>query len=342
MNTTENISLSGYAFTIEKDAYEALSAYIDAIHRKFAADPCAEEICRDIEERIGELFLEKCPGGRVVNIEAVEYAKGRIGDPSDFDGKDESPDESPSGSRTRALKGRKMYRDVDERVVSGVCSGLGHYLNFNKVFLRLGFVFLTLFGLICHWEWLFFSPILLYICLMICVPAAKTVEQRCEMKQQPVTLDSFVSRDFSLQDEIREIGTSPAARTVVRIVAMFIGMILLVVGIGGLFSCIFIKPLTELAAAHCTGLGEIYVDDIRLDLSRTLLSDRYLIIMLTAMVGLLSVWFIYNGVMMTFALKSPSWKPGLVLFIFWIISILAFVAWSLMLVADLIPTFVGV
>ena len=66
MKTTENISLAGYAFTVETDAYEELGAYLDEIRNCFSADPSAEEITADIEERIAELLREKCVSGMVV------------------------------------------------------------------------------------------------------------------------------------------------------------------------------------------------------------------------------------------------------------------------------------
>ena len=47
-------------------------------------------------------------------------------------------------------------------------------------------------------------------------------------------------------------------------------------------------------------------------------------IMVMIIVGLLSIWFIYNGIMLLFDLKAPSWKPGLVILISWVIGIFIF------------------
>lgn len=55
-------------------------------------------------------------------------------------------------------------------------------------------------------------------------------------------------------------------------------------------------------------------------------------------VALLSIWFIYNSIMLLFNLKAPSWKPGLVLFISWIISIFVFVGYVAKLAADALGT----
>jgi hypothetical protein len=46
---------------------------------------------------------------------------------------------------------------------------------------------------------------------------------------------------------------------------------------------------------------------------------------------------LYGGIMLTFDLKSPSWKPGLVLFITWVISIFVIAAWVVKAFADVLP-----
>ena len=56
MKTTENISLAGYAFTVETDACDELAKYISDIKEAFRNDVNAEEITSDIEERIAELL----------------------------------------------------------------------------------------------------------------------------------------------------------------------------------------------------------------------------------------------------------------------------------------------
>ena len=81
MKTTENISLAGYAFTIETDAYAELGKYLDDIKEAFDSDPSAEEITADIEARIAELLREKCISGMVVDMKMIQDIKRRIGNP---------------------------------------------------------------------------------------------------------------------------------------------------------------------------------------------------------------------------------------------------------------------
>lgn len=56
MKTTENISLAGFAFTIETDAYAELGTYLTDIRDAFRNDSNADEITSDIEERIAEIL----------------------------------------------------------------------------------------------------------------------------------------------------------------------------------------------------------------------------------------------------------------------------------------------
>ena len=51
MKKTENISLAGYSFTIEVDAYSELEKYLSDIRTVFTADENAEEIIYDLQGR---------------------------------------------------------------------------------------------------------------------------------------------------------------------------------------------------------------------------------------------------------------------------------------------------
>ncbi len=57
---------------------------------------------------------------------------------------------------------KKLYRSRDDRMIAGVCGGLGKYLGIDPTLLRLAFALLVVFGV--------GSGILLYLVLMIIVP----------------------------------------------------------------------------------------------------------------------------------------------------------------------------
>ena len=82
MKTTENISLAGYAFTVEADAYEELKGYLNEIREVFKDDANVDEIASDIEERIAELLREINPElicvvayGKILPENVIKYPK---------------------------------------------------------------------------------------------------------------------------------------------------------------------------------------------------------------------------------------------------------------------------
>jgi phage shock protein PspC (stress-responsive transcriptional regulator) len=58
---------------------------------------------------------------------------------------------------------RRLYRSTTERVVGGICGGLGDYFAIDPVWFRVGFVVLTLAG---------GSGILIYLLMWLIVPPA--------------------------------------------------------------------------------------------------------------------------------------------------------------------------
>ena len=56
--------------------------------------------------------------------------------------------------------------------------------------------------------------------------------------------------------------------------------------------------------------------------------------------GIAFIGVIYGGIMLIFDFKRPAWKPGLVLFIAWLISFFVLMAWILAQVAEWLPTII--
>ena len=55
------------------------------------------------------------------------------------------------------------------------------------------------------------------------------------------------------------------------------------------------------------------------------------------MLGIGCIGMVYGGVMLLFDLRAPSWKPGLILFIAWLISIFVIIAYVIKITADALP-----
>jgi hypothetical protein len=62
--------------------------------------------------------------------------------------------------------------------------------------------------------------------------------------------------------------------------------------------------------------------------------------LILVMCGLLFVWFLYGGIMLLFDLKAPSWRPGLIIFIAWIVSIFVIAGWVVKQLADVLPSII--
>ena len=348
MKTTENISLAGYAFTIETDAYEELGAYLSDIRTCFSGDASADEIVADIEERIAELLRERCIAGMVVDLPMILDIKKRIGNPKELAQEDAAASfkpeaeqaEQPKQEKKTEKKNKRIYRNIDERVLGGVCAGLGTYFGLDKVLFRIIFLVLFFISIISNEEIVLF-PILAYICLWIAMPAARTAEQKREMKGKPMDLNGYKETDFNFGKEMKEAVQSPAGQAFERAGGVFLGILLLLAGFGGLVGCAFIRVLPEIfsheVAEHINRWGSLNAEQMIVE---QLLTGTTFWGMVMVIVGILCIWFIYNGVMLLFALKAPSWKPGLVIFIAWIISIFALAGWVALTVADALPTII--
>ena len=215
MKTTENISLAGYAFTIESDAYSELDAYLTDIHEAFATDASAEEITADIEARIAELLKEKYIPGMAVSLEMVNEIKKRIGDPKMLAADEPEVSETPSDDKEarkqhNSLKNRHLYRNLEEKVLGGVCAGLGSYFGIDRVLFRILFLLFFFIGFLGIDDGPYFGfSLLAYICLWIAMPAARTAEQKREMKGKPTNLgkEQLIGLDAAWDELARGIET---------------------------------------------------------------------------------------------------------------------------------------
>lgn len=341
MNTTEKISLGGLAFIVSSDAYTELESYLNEIRDCFRNDPSADEIVEDIEVRIAELLRERCREGMVVNIGMIKEIRKRIGNPNEVAGQD-SPEpenkenEAPAQPKRRSFKERRLYRNIDERVLAGVCSGLSIYFNIDKVLFRLAFLIAFCLGFFEADNGLFGISILTYIILWIAMPAARTVEQKCEMRSKPVNLNEFKTQENRLEREIKETTSSPAFRTAGKLLAAATGIILIIAGLVGFCSTIIFPSIPEIIG-NCFNSHPLHGEDMIIE---QIAGDSTFWWMLFGVIGLASLGMLYGGIVLCFGFKSPSWRPGLVIFILWIVSILVLVAWILHTVAEQLPAIV--
>jgi len=179
------INLGGMVYHIDEDAYDKLKIYLDKVKNELRSVDGGEEIYQDIETRIAELFSERLGNNKqVITLKEVEDVIRIMGNPEDISGKTTDKDYK---SKSRNYK--RMYRDTDNRIIGGVCSGLAAYWRIDPTIVRLIFIILAIFGM---------AGVLIYLILWIVLPEANTVAQKLEMRGEAVNLSNI--GDFFRQE----------------------------------------------------------------------------------------------------------------------------------------------
>ncbi len=191
------INIAGRMLPIEEDAYLLLKDYLNALHRQFDQEDSKEEILYDIEYRIAELFTIRLQNG-VPAIDGADVSKviENLGTPSALGGQNNissapvpyvrkennsSTGENPysrgftnSKSNPRTEGERRIFRNPNDKILGGVCSGLGNYFDIDPVIIRLiwaASVVMAGFGIIA------------YVIAWIVIPTPKTPQDFAHMTE---------------------------------------------------------------------------------------------------------------------------------------------------------------
>ncbi|MEA1886501.1 MAG: PspC domain-containing protein [Bacteroidota bacterium] len=184
MKITVSINIGGMAFHIDEDAYTELKIYLRSLDRYFAKEASSAEIMADIEARIADLLRSKINDYKqVVTLQDVREVINTLGTPEDI-----SDDSGSTYERLSGTAYRRMYRDPDNRIIGGVCSGMAAYWRIDPWIVRLIFIIISLPGGL---------GILIYLILWIVLPEAKTTAQKIEMKGDPVNI-------HNIKDSVRQ------------------------------------------------------------------------------------------------------------------------------------------
>lgn len=205
MMETRSISLGNLLFQVELPAFEKLQAYLDALRQALRHSDGAEEIVKEVEYRMAELFQDALSGApRALQMEDVERVCAQLGDPADFHEADDNEDPNLDGQRgadgEHQRTRRRWFRDPDARVLAGVASGIAYRFGVDPIVIRALFIALVLFT---------GTGVLFYLILAAIMPVAKTASDRLAMKGDPVTLESIIS---SMESQIRTRRSEQAER----------------------------------------------------------------------------------------------------------------------------------
>ncbi len=337
MNTVKKCSLSGIAFTLEVDAYEALNDYIETLRSQYADEKDGEEIVADIEARIAELILSTQDGARTVELPLVKNIIAQMGSAEQIDEEShENGDREPKKQQAegRAAESpripRRLYRDPDGAKLGGVCTGLSNYFDIDPVWIRLIFftpimlAILSTIGNLPFLRWipgamgnLFCVFVLGYIIMWFAVPTARTARQKLEMRGEKITAQSIREAAASDRNGVDGYPKSVAADTLSAL-----GLVILI--LLKIFAGLIVFGLILLVCVLLTALFALAFRDIPGEILGWVPQA------ITGAMGILvilipSLLLIYV-LMCLIASRRPNGKATLWIFLLWILSFVGLAA----------------
>lgn len=218
MKEVMNIGIGGKSFVVETSAYEILRDYLELFSSKIKPGE-SSEVMEDIESRIAELCSENISAYKnVVTESIVVKIVTQLGLPNGESyrpfqgaaaGAANGAASTSAGAATGASTGtsagaagaysgaagaaygagaeeqrvpKKLFRDSDDKMIGGVCSGLGFYLGADPVLVRVLFLIALLFGTLGFW---------VYLIIWIVAPLAVNPVQKCEMRGLAPTAENL-------------------------------------------------------------------------------------------------------------------------------------------------------
>lgn len=188
MKKTYNINLGGIVFHIDEDAYELLDKYLSNLRIHFSKEEGAEEIVHDMELRISELFSERLNEKKqVVTLKDVEEIIAQMGKPEEFSD-DTTQDTNEYIKEEKTPK--RLFRDPDNKVIGGVCSGIAAYFGWDVTILRILLIILA-FPVFWNGAFIIKGIVLFYIIAWIIIPEANTATDKLSMKGMKVNVENI-------------------------------------------------------------------------------------------------------------------------------------------------------
>ncbi len=308
MKDVKLCSISSVAFSLEIDAYQRLYEYIESIRERYTDNPDGEEIIADIEARIAELILSVHPADRVVTKPLIENIIKTMGSVDDICPEEESTT-SESGSEQqqppKKIK-RRLYRNIDDSSIGGVCSGVAAYVGCDTAVVRLIALLLLLFGGSSFW---------VYIVLWIALRPAVTARQKLEMRGEPITISSIKDYYNSISREEQRGNTiTYIIETIGRILMVFFKIFMVLVLVALILAFLTIAIALFAIIVSSSGMSEI--------------GEIGVSIMMLTSVAMLLILGIY-AIMQLLNSRRVSWRAIAVMGAIWLILTLGTVMVSL-------------
>lgn len=249
MDKTVSISIGGFSFVLDEIAYNKLKTYLQDVKTSLRGTEGIEDIIEDVEIRIAELFRERLKFREVVNEDDINFVIATMGHPDQYKVEDEdgettsstnssytssSNNQSYGGQQTGA---KRLYRDPDDTIVTGLSAGLAHYMGVDPWFVRAIWLVLLVLG-VATLGVSFWLVVFCYFILLIFVPKAKTTSEKLQMYGQPANIDTLKKNVEQASETVVSGGKELSNKlggvfgVFGRLLLWFIGFIILSSGIG--------------------------------------------------------------------------------------------------------------
>ena len=232
MKKTFNINLGGIVFHIDEDAYDLLDKYLSNLRIHFSKEEGAEEIVHDMELRISELFSERLnEKNQVITLKDVEEIIAQMGKPEEFSD-DTTQDTNEYIKEEKTPK--RLFRDPDNKVIGGVCSGIAAYFGWDVTIVRILLIILA-FPIFWNGAFIIKGIVLFYIIAWIIIPEANTATEKLSMKGMKVNVENIGKTVTDGFEKVNDYVKSDKSRSILhKIGESIVGVI------GFLIKCVLV------------------------------------------------------------------------------------------------------
>lgn len=317
MEKSIKINIAGIVFQISEDAYELLRDYLQSITGKLRNVQGGSEMMDDIESRIAEIFQSK-PSWQtaIISKEEVEELISTMGSPEEIAGDLESEAYEPYGSRSQ----KKLYRNTNNSIIGGVCSGLANYTGIEAVWIRLVFVLFTL---------VYFSGAIVYLVLWIALPGISSATSPSERRTAGASynrsagvINGAGERGAAVGNAFNEIFSAFGKVFIIifRIVIAIIGVGFILAGFSVIFSFVLVTFFQSTAFTPWFMSDSIfYLPDFFAFLVSPPMTV-WLTILTSIVIILPLLALIYWGIRMIFQFRARDLALNLSMLIIWVVS----------------------
>ena len=281
----------------------------------------------DIEARIAELILSAQSDAQcVVTLPIIENIIEQLGSPEAISGEEEK-----AGNSSESRIPRRLYRDLENAKLGGVCAGLAKHFGVDAVWIRLAIFspFILFFlGRIPGMWWsyqlggnLFGIFFLTYLILWFAIPEAKSARQKLEAEGKPISASTIANRQGATQEEQAKSSVASVVTTfgrfMVIVMKVLLGLLLFPVAFVVFFLLLSLVVITA-------GVGELFIVDIgnfagvidaANEVGVPLMAFALLLILVPAIyIGYLFVTLLIN--------KKPRWWVLLVTILAWLLVLI--------------------